>query len=93
LAQHALGWLGVPKSGDLERHAWDIVISGVRRVLAEALNAALAPQSYSRLLHDCSGPSTWDISILKVGELTQLPKSMNLNEGSHAAAPPDQPIQ
>jgi len=61
--------------------------------LAEALNAALAAQTYSRLLLDCSCPSTLDISILKVGELTQLPESMNLNERSHAAAPRDQPLQ
>jgi len=32
----------VPESGCPERHAWDIGISRVRRVLAEALNAALA---------------------------------------------------
>ena len=51
-----LGRLGVPES-EIERHVgWDIGIAGVCRVLADALDATLIMQNYSRLVIDCNRP-------------------------------------
>ena len=50
----ALGQLGIPDS-ECERHiAWDIGIAGVCRHLADALDATLIQQNYSRLVIDCN---------------------------------------
>jgi predicted N-formylglutamate amidohydrolase len=74
VAPDALGRLGVPESNYLERYAWDIGIAGACRVLPEALDAAAASLSYSRVVIDCSCRSTRHISI-PIGELTGIPGS------------------
>ncbi|HEX5307072.1 MAG TPA: N-formylglutamate amidohydrolase, partial [Dyella sp.] len=49
----ALGDLGVP-AAEWDRHiAWDIGAAGMARVIAEALDAWLICQTYSRLVIDC----------------------------------------
>ena len=53
---HSLGTLGLPAS-ERERHiAWDIGIAGVAHLLADALDAVLIRQNYSRLVIDCNRP-------------------------------------
>ena len=56
LLPHALGELGLASS-ELERHiAWDIGIAGVAEQVAQALDAHLVAQRYSRLVIDCNRP-------------------------------------
>ncbi len=50
----ALGCLGIPET-ECERHiAWDIGIAAVGRLVANALDATLVQQNYSRLVIDCN---------------------------------------
>ena len=56
LTPRALGLLGL-LPGEFQRHiAWDIGIAMVCRVMAEALDATLIEQNYSRLVIDCNRP-------------------------------------
>ena len=49
-----LGRLGISER-ECERHiVWDIGIAGVSRLMADALDATLVQQNYSRLLIDCN---------------------------------------
>ena len=76
-----LGGLGVPES-EIERHvAWDIGIAGVCRVLADALDATLIMQNYSRLVIDCNRPLGSDASIPEISELTPIPGNIGLSAG------------
>ena len=51
----ALGDLGVSEAENRARHiGWDIGIAGVVRPLADALDAVLVQQNYSRLVIDCN---------------------------------------
>jgi N-formylglutamate amidohydrolase len=57
----ARGRLGVARA-ELERHiAWDIGVAAVSRFLADALDAALARQNYSRLVIDCNRAGVGDV--------------------------------
>ncbi|MGJ4940598.1 N-formylglutamate amidohydrolase [Bradyrhizobium sp. HKCCYLS1011] len=78
-----LGDLGLPES-ELERHiAWDIGIAGVAEAVAEALDAHLIAQRYSRLVIDCNRPPKAPNSIPMISERTTIPG----NEGlTHEAA-------
>jgi predicted N-formylglutamate amidohydrolase len=68
-----LGVLGLPAS-ELERHiAWDIGIAGTSRLLADALDAFLILQSYSRLVIDCNRSPAVPSSISEVSESTGIP--------------------
>jgi predicted N-formylglutamate amidohydrolase len=50
----ALRGLGVPEA-ERQRHiAWDIGIAAVSRLVADALDATLVQQNYSRLIIDCN---------------------------------------
>ena len=54
LTPRALGGLGVAEA-ELQRHiAWDIGVAGLGRLLADALDATLIQQNYSRLVIDCN---------------------------------------
>jgi predicted N-formylglutamate amidohydrolase len=76
-----LGRLGVPES-EIERHVgWDIGIAGVCRVLADALDAILIMQNYSRLVIDCNRPLDSDASIPEISELTPVPGNIGLSVG------------
>ena len=56
LMPRALGRLGLVEA-ELQRHiAWDIGIAGLGRLLADALDATLIQQNYSRLVIDCNRP-------------------------------------
>jgi predicted N-formylglutamate amidohydrolase len=81
----ALGRLGVPEA-ECERHiAWDIGIAGLGRFLADALDAALIQQSYSRLVIDCNRPPGSAASIPEISELTPIPGNVALSEANKAA--------
>lgn len=77
LVPPALGDLGLPES-ELVRHiAWDIGIAGVAERLADALDAHLIAQRYSRLVIDCNRPPGAASSIPILSEATTIPR----NEG------------
>src|ERR1700689_84515 len=73
LMPRALGRLGVAEA-ECERHiAWDIGIAGLGRVLADALDATLIQQNYSRLVIDCNRPPGTPSSIAAISEQTAIP--------------------
>ena len=81
----ALGRLGVA-APEWQRHiAFDIGIAGVGRMLAEALDATLIQQNYSRLVIDCNRPPGVPTSIPEISELTPIPGNVGLSEAEKAA--------
>ncbi len=81
----ALRRLGVAEA-ECERHiAWDIGIAGLGRLLADALDATLIQQNYSRLVIDCNRPPGTPTSIPDISEHTPVPGNVGLNEASRAA--------
>ena len=81
----ALGRLGVPDT-ECERHiAWDIGIAAVAHVVADALDATLVQQNYSRLVIDCNRAPGSETSIPEISELTPVPGNVGLSEGQKAA--------
>jgi predicted N-formylglutamate amidohydrolase len=82
---HQLGDLGVP-AAELRRHiAWDIGALAVARSVAEALDAPLIAQNYSRLVIDCNRDPTVPTSIPIVSELTEIPGNRGLNDAARLA--------
>jgi predicted N-formylglutamate amidohydrolase len=72
--------LGVAEA-ELERHiAWDIGIAAVSRFMADALDATLVQQNYSRLVIDCNRTPGSDASIPEISELTPIPGNIGLSE-------------
>ncbi len=87
----ALGRLGVADA-ELERHiAWDIGIAAVSRLMADALDATLVRQNYSRLVIDCNRPPGSETSIPEVSELTPIPGNFGLSEDRKRARERDFP--
>ncbi len=81
----ALGRLGVPES-ELARHiAWDIGIAAVSRFVADALDATLVQQNYSRLVIDCNRAPGSETSIPEISEFTPIPGNVSLSEGQKDA--------
>ena len=81
----ALGRLGVPAT-ECERHiAWDIGIAEMAHVVADALDATLVQQNYSRLVIDCNRAPGSETSMPEISELTPVPGNMGLSEGRKAA--------
>jgi predicted N-formylglutamate amidohydrolase len=81
----ALGLLGVAQS-EWHRHiAYDIGIAGVARRLAEALDATLIAQNYSRLVIDCNRPLEAPSSIPEISEVTAIPGNVGLRDDEKAA--------
>jgi predicted N-formylglutamate amidohydrolase len=80
-----LGRLGLPDR-ELDRHiAWDIGIAATSRILAEALDATLIEQRYSRLVVDCNRPPDAPSSIPRVSETTTVPGNVGLSESERTA--------
>jgi predicted N-formylglutamate amidohydrolase len=80
-----LGRLGIA-AAELERHiALDIGIAGLGRLLADALDAMLIQQTYSRLVIDCNRPPGSPTSIPEISELTPIPGNVALSEAAKAA--------
>ena len=81
----ALGRLGLPES-ECEAHiAWDIGIAAVSRLVADALDATLVQQNYSRLIIDCNRSPSSETSILEISEHISVPGNIGLSEGQKAA--------
>jgi predicted N-formylglutamate amidohydrolase len=81
----ALGRLGVAAS-EWQRHiAYDIGIAGVARLLADALDATLIRQNYSRLVIDCNRPLDAASSIPQIGEVTSIPGNIGLSDAEKEA--------
>lgn len=81
----ALGRLGVSES-ECKRHiAWDIGIAAVCRLVAEALDATLVQQNYSRLVIDCNRTPGSETSTPEISEATAIPGNVRLSEHRKAA--------
>jgi len=81
----ALGRLGISAT-ECERHiAWDIGIAAVGRLMANALDATLVQQNYSRLVIDCNRIPGSETSIPEVSELTPIPGNISLGRDHKAA--------
>ena len=81
----ALARLGVAESECVRHIAWDIGIGGLGRMLADALDATLIRQNYSRLVIDCNRPLDAPGSIPEISELTLVPGNVGLSEAEKAA--------
>jgi predicted N-formylglutamate amidohydrolase len=80
----ALGRLGISES-ECQRHiTWDIGIAAVSRLVADALDATLIQQNYSRLIIDCNRMPGSETSIPTISELTPVPGNMGLSERGKA---------
>ncbi len=81
----ALDSLGLPDS-ELARHiGWDIGIAGVAERLAQALDAHLIAQRYSRLVIDCNRPFHSPGSVPLISEATHIPGNDGLSADAIAA--------
>ena len=81
----SLDGLGICET-ECERHiAWDIGIAAVSRLVADALDATLVQQNYSRLVIDCNRPPGSETSIPETSELTSIPGNIDLSEAWRAA--------
>ena len=78
LLPRALGNLGL-SALDLQRHiAWDIGAAALARQLADALDAFLIVQTYSRLVIDCNRPPNSPTSIAPLSESTPIPGNQHV---------------
>jgi predicted N-formylglutamate amidohydrolase len=82
LIPRSLGRLGVPEAELLRHIAWDIGIAGVGRLMADALDATLIQQNYSRLVIDCNRPLAAESSIAEISEQTPIPGNVGIDEAS-----------
>jgi predicted N-formylglutamate amidohydrolase len=79
LLPRALGTLGLSPL-DLQRHiAWDIGAAALARRLADALDAFLIVQTYSRLVIDCNRPLHSPCSVTPLSELTPIPGNQHVS--------------
>jgi predicted N-formylglutamate amidohydrolase len=77
--------LGLPGS-EFKRHiAWDIGALSVARRVAEAIDAPLVAQNYSRLVIDCNRDPKVATSIPRISELREIPGNIGLSAQEIAA--------
>jgi predicted N-formylglutamate amidohydrolase len=80
----ALRGLGVSES-ERQRHiAWDIGIAGVSCLVADALDATLVQQNYSRLVIDSNRPPGAETSMPEISEATPVPGNIGVSEAQKA---------
>lgn len=80
-----LGQLGLPDA-ELERHiAYDIGARAVAEQVADALDATLIRQVYSRLVIDCNRDPGVPSSIPEISETTRIPGNEGLTEAARQA--------
>jgi predicted N-formylglutamate amidohydrolase len=85
LTPRSLERLGLPEH-ECDRHiALDIGVASVSRFLADALDATLVQQNYSRLVIDCNRPLGTDASIPEMSDLTPIPENIALSVQQQAA--------
>ncbi|HKN26933.1 MAG TPA: N-formylglutamate amidohydrolase [Roseiarcus sp.] len=80
-----LGTLGLPPSEPARHTAWDIGIAGVDRELSRRLDAALIPQTCSRLVIDCNRDPAVASSVPEIAETTAIPGNRGLSAAARAA--------
>ena len=85
LIPRALGTLGVSDAERARHIGWDIGIAPVCRRLADALDACLIQQNYSRLVIDCNRPPGTSTSMPAISELTPIPGNVDLSDADKAA--------
>lgn len=78
LIPRRLDRLGLPESECARHIAWDIGAAGLSRLLADALDAALLQQNYSRLVIDCNRPPEVESAIPQISEATEIPGNLAL---------------
>ncbi len=77
--------LGLPEH-ELQRHiAWDIGALSVARRVAQAIDAPLVAQNYSRLVIDCNRDPKVATSIPRISELREIPGNIGLSAPQIAA--------
>ena len=77
--------LGLPDS-ELNRHiAWDIGALSVARQVAQAIDAPLVAQNYSRLVIDCNRDPRVATSIPRISEAREIPGNIGLSAAQIAA--------
>jgi predicted N-formylglutamate amidohydrolase len=81
----ALRALGVSEAERRRHIAWDIGIAAVSRLVADALDATLVQQNYSRLVIDCNRPPGSKESIPDISEATPVPGNIGVSEAQKAA--------
>jgi predicted N-formylglutamate amidohydrolase len=85
LLPHSLGTLGLTER-ELETHiAWDLGVAGLGEKLAQALDAFLILQTYSRLVIDVNRPLGALNSIVTRSERTEVPGNVGLTPAQAAA--------
>ena len=84
-APRALGRLGVAEAEFARHIAWDIGAAAVSRLMADALDAMLVQQNYSRLVIDCNRAPSVDSSIPQISERTPIPGNIGLNDDQKGA--------
>jgi predicted N-formylglutamate amidohydrolase len=84
LMPRALNRLGVAEAECWRHIAWDIGTAGLGQLLADALDATLIRQNYSRLVIDCNCPPGSAESIPEISECTRIPGNVGLSEASKA---------
>lgn len=80
-----LGDLGLSESERRRHIAWDIGVAGTGVLLAEALDAALVAQSYSRLVIDCNRRPGHPTSVAPRSDGTDVPANHGLTEADRAS--------
>src|ERR1700683_2884117 len=81
----ALGRLGISAAEAARHIALDIGIANLSRMVADALNAALIQQNYSRLVIDCHRPPGAVPSMPEISELTPIPGNVGLSTAERTA--------
>ncbi len=84
LIPRVLRGLGVPEAERARHIGWDIGIAAVAELVADALEATLVKQTYSRLVIDCNRMPGSETSIPQVSELTPIPGNVGLNQAEKA---------
>jgi predicted N-formylglutamate amidohydrolase len=80
-----LGQLGV-SDADMDRHiAYDIGAAAVALQLADAMDATLIRQVYSRLVIDCNRDPSVPSSIPEISEVTPIPGNVGLSDAQRAS--------
>lgn len=80
----SLDRLGLSKHECARHIAWDIGVASVSRYLADALDATLVQQNYSRLVIDCNRPLGSETSIPEISERTPIPGNVALSADRRA---------
>jgi predicted N-formylglutamate amidohydrolase len=81
----ALGRLGISAAEAARHIALDIGIANLSRMVADALDAALIQQNYSRLVIDCNRPPGAATSIPEISEVTLIPGNVGLSTAERMA--------